>query len=137
MKRLLLITSILFVAYTTNAQVNITLLNKTGRDLSAVKLDKGKYIGEIEKDSTKAITLAVVEFFEGVPQLNMSLQYEGKTIATHYESVGLTYLTRVMGGDYTLAIFIQPDTWGTDHLYINLVRKDIGYCGNSYARGSK
>jgi hypothetical protein len=137
MKRLLLIISILFAAYTTNAQVNITLLNKTGRDLSAVKLDKGKYIGEIEKDSTKAITLAVVEFFEGVPQLNMSLQYEGKTIATNYESVGLTYLTRVMGGDYTLAIFIQPDSWGTDHLYISLARREGRYCGNSYVRSGK
>ena len=71
MKRLLTL-SVLFVACVTNAQVNVTLVNKTGMNLDAITIDKGKYIGTIEIDSTKTTTLAVVEFFDGIPQLNMS-----------------------------------------------------------------
>ena len=135
MKRFLLTLSVLFVACVANAQVNVTLVNKTGMNLDAITIDKGKYIGTIEIDSTKTTTLAVVEFFDGIPQLNMSLQYEGKKIATHNEAVGITYLKRVTEGNYILNIFIQTDRWGSDHLYIGLQPKKVIYCGNERFRG--
>jgi hypothetical protein len=137
MKRLLLTVCMIFTAAITNAQVTITLVNKTGRDLDAVAIDKGKYIGAIAKDSAKTTTLAVIEMLQGRPQFNISLQYGNKQIATSNETAGITYLKRITKGDYVLDISILTDEWGKDHLYYNISPKVLTRCGNErYGRSA-
>lgn len=91
------------------AQVKLTLINKTGTSISDVTV-KGKSAGTILPGESAILTLGTIELLQGAPYFNLSLTTEdGREVATHKESLGMAYTRITHGGSYKATITFAPN----------------------------
>ena len=118
MKKLLPILLMLLAVQALPAQVSVTLINQTGRQLNGLILNQATPVGTIETNSQVTISVSSINVLEGQAYLNLALGQGGKTIPTHLPNVNITHMKKAEQGKYTVTILVETDPKGNSYMVL-------------------
>ncbi|WP_269222412.1 hypothetical protein [Flavobacterium sp. IMCC34518] len=115
--KIIFFTSIILLSTILNAQVKISLKNITGERIDSLKVEN-RFLGIIEKDSTKIVTLQRIASDSGIPIIGIS----GNIGITRYKNENFlicgTFMKNITEGEYKRNIILLPIPNGNNILIV-------------------